>query len=69
MNIFGDPDINNLLIIVVLTCLIVGTGIRGIVYKNTLFHVTEMSFISNLMVGQSTMGIDQLETQLLDKLL
>ena len=31
----GDPDI------VVLTCLFVGTGIRGIVYKNTLFHVTE----------------------------
>ena len=50
LNIFGDPDINNLLIIVVLTCLIVGTGIRGIVYKNTLFHVTEMSFISNLII-------------------
>ena len=45
VNILGDPDINNLLIIVVLTCLIVGTGIKGIVYKYTLFHITEMSFI------------------------
>jgi len=34
LNILGDPDINNLLIIVVLTCLKVGTGLRGIVYKN-----------------------------------
>ena len=50
LNILGDPDIDNLLIIVVLTCLVVGTGIRGIVYKNILFHVTEMSFISNLII-------------------
>ena len=41
LNIFGDPDRNNFLITVVLTCLIVGTGIRGIVYKCTLFHITE----------------------------
>jgi len=50
LNILGDPDINNLLIIVMLSCLVVTTGIRGIVYKNTLFHVTEMSFISNLII-------------------
>ena len=50
LNILGDPDIDNLLIIVVLTCLIVGTGISGIVYKNTLFHVTEMSFVLNLII-------------------
>ena len=50
LNILGDPDINNLLNIVVLTCLVVGTGIRGIVYRNTLFHITEMAFISNLII-------------------
>ena len=50
LNILGDPDVNNLLIIVVLSCLVAGTGIRGSVYKNTLFHVTEMSFISNLII-------------------
>ena len=50
LNILGDPDINNLLIIVMLSCLVVATGIRGIVYKNTLFHATEMSFILNLII-------------------
>ena len=50
LNILGDPDINNLLIIVVLTCLIVGTGLRGIVYKNKIFHLTEMSLILNLTI-------------------
>ena len=50
LNILGDPDINNLLIIVVLTCLIVGTGLRGIVYKNKIFHLTEMSLILNLII-------------------
>ena len=49
-NILGDPDINNLLIIVVLSCLVVGTGITGSVYKNTIFHVTEMSFVLNLII-------------------
>ena len=50
LNILGDPDINNPQNIVVLTCLVVGTGIRGIVYRNTLFHITEMAFISNLII-------------------
>ena len=50
LNILGDPDINNLLITIVMSCLVVGTGIRGIVYKNTLFHVTEMSFVLNLII-------------------
>ena len=42
------PDINNLWIIIVLTCLVVGTDIRS-VYK-THFYVTEMSFILNLII-------------------
>ena len=50
LNILGDPDINNLLIIVVLSCLVAGTGIRGIVYKNTIIHVTEISFLLNLII-------------------
>ena len=37
LNILGDPDINNLLITVVLSCLVVGTGIRVIAYKTHLF--------------------------------
>jgi len=50
LNILGDPDINNLLMIVVLSCLVAGTGIRGIVYKSKIFHVTETSFILNLII-------------------
>ena len=50
LNILGDPDINNLLTIVVLSCLVAGTGIRGSVYKNTIIHVTEISFILNLII-------------------
>jgi len=50
LNVLGDPDINNLLIIVVLTYLIVGTCLRGIVYKNKIFHLTEMSLILNLII-------------------
>jgi len=50
LNIFDDPDINNLLIIVVLSCLVVATGMRGIVYKNKIYHLTEMSFILNLII-------------------
>ena len=50
LNILGDPDVNNLLIILVLTCLIVGAGLRGIVYKNKFFHFTEISFILNLII-------------------
>ena len=50
LNILGNPDLNNFLIIVVLTCLVSCAGIRGIVYKNVLFHITEISFILNLII-------------------
>jgi len=50
LNILGDPDINNLLIIVVLSFLLMGTGVKGIVYKNKIFHFTEMSLILNLII-------------------
>ena len=40
----------NFMIIVVLSCLIVSTGMRGIMYKNMLFHITEMTLILNLII-------------------
>ena len=38
LNILGNPDINHLLTVTVLTCLLVCTGIRGSVYKNVVMR-------------------------------
>ena len=53
LNILGNPDINHLLTVTVLTCLLVCTGIRGSVYKNTILHIIESSFIFNLVILSS----------------
>ena len=53
LNILGNPDINHLLTVTVLTCRLVCTGIRGTVYKNTILHIIESSFIFNLVIFSS----------------
>ena len=44
LNILGDPDINQLLTITVLSILLCCTWFTGIVYKNTAFNILETSF-------------------------
>ena len=46
LNILGNPDINHLLTVTVLTCLLVCTGIRGSVYKKKQFYTSLKAHLS-----------------------
>ena len=50
LNILGDPDINHLLTITVLSILVCSSWITGIVYKTTALSKLEASFILNLLI-------------------
>ena len=50
MNILGDPDINHLLTITVLSILLCCIWMTGIVYKTTALSILEASFILNLLI-------------------
>ena len=50
LNILGDPDINHLLTVTVLSILLCSSWVTGIVYKTTALSVLEASFILNLLV-------------------
>ena len=52
-NILGDPDINHLLTITVLSILLCSTWMTGIVYKTTALSILEASFILNLLILSS----------------
>ena len=48
LNILGDPDINHLLTITLLSILLCSAWITGIVYKNTALSILDASFTLNL---------------------
>ena len=50
LNILGDPDINHLLTVTVLSILLCSSWVTGIVYKTTALSVLEASFILNLLI-------------------
>ena len=50
MNILGDPDINHLLTITVLSILLCCIWMTGIVYKTIALSILEASFILNLLI-------------------
>ena len=50
MNILGDPNINHLLTVTVLSTLFSCTWITGIVYKNRALNILETSFVLNLLI-------------------
>ena len=68
-NILGDPDINHLLTITVLSILLCSTWMTGIVYKTTALSILEASFILNLLILSSwtIYNMHQSETQVMDK--
>ena len=50
LNILGDPDVNHLLTITVLSVLLCCISVTGIVYKTTALSILEASFILNLLI-------------------
>ena len=50
LNILGDPDINHLLTVTVLSILLCCIWMTGIVYKTTTLSILEASFILNLLI-------------------
>ena len=50
MNILGDPNINHLLTVTVLSTLFSCTWMTGIVYKNRALNILETSFVLNLLI-------------------
>ena len=50
LNILGDPNLNHLLTVTVLSILFSCTWITGIVYKNRALNILETSFVLNLLV-------------------
>ena len=50
LNVLGDPDINHLLTVTVLSILLCCISITGIVYKTTALSILEASFILNLLI-------------------
>ena len=50
MNTLGDPNINHLLTVTVLSTLFSCTWITGIVYKNRALNILETSFVLNLLI-------------------
>ena len=50
LNVLGDPDINHLLTVTVLSILLCCIWITGIVYKTTALSILEASFILNLLI-------------------
>ena len=50
LNVLGDPDMNHLLTITVLSILLCSSWITGIVYKSTVLSILEASFILNLLI-------------------
>ena len=50
LNILGDPDINHLLTVTVLSILLCCIWVTGIVYKTTALSILEASFILNLLI-------------------
>ena len=50
LNILGDPDINHLLTVTVLSILLCCISITGIMYKITALSILEASFILNLLI-------------------
>ena len=50
LNILGDPDINHLLTVTVLSVLLCCIWVTGIVYKTTALNILEASFILNLLI-------------------
>ena len=50
LNVLGDPDINHLLTVTVLSILQCSSWVIGIVYKTTALSILEASFILNLLI-------------------
>ena len=50
LNILGDPDINHLLTVTVLSIVLGSTWITGIVYNKRRLNILETAFIINLMI-------------------
>ena len=53
LNVLGDPDMNHLLTITVLSVLQCSSWVTGIVYKTTALSILEASFILNLLILSS----------------
>ena len=50
LNILGDPNLNHLLTVTVLSTLFSCTWITGVVYKNRALNILETSFVLNLLI-------------------
>ena len=50
LNILGDPSVNHLLTVTVLSTLFSCTWITGVVYKNRALNILETSFVLNLLI-------------------